>query len=265
MPPKSHRSTKEGLIILVGLAIIGIGVLHSQFGILDYAKAELMSLLNAVLPATSVVSTNNAMAPGAALPADSAAVDTLALRIVQTQHESDSGYIAAHKARQVQGVPKAFTSNFVGQQVPKTAGLPDNTDSLRLKIENEARLTPEDLQQIDDFNKTRSHLGGQNVAEEFFRALQQSKKARTTAQKLNLWKSYLQGAPDTEYQVFAKYHLALALAAAADSSQESLQLAEAVDFFEQNTNQLRPLMGHSRFEQELAVLRRELRNARLRR
>ena len=258
MPPKTKRSTKEGLIIIIGLAIIGIGVLHSQFGILDYVKAELVSLIHAVLPTRVVIPP-----PQPEATRDTLAVDSRVLRIAPP--ESDSGYATTQGNQGMQGASDAFVRRLSGQRASAPPSAEKNVDSLRLKIEREAHLTPEDLQQIDDLKNAGTHTANQGRAERFFKFLQQSEKARYIAQKRNLWKSYLQDTPDPEYVAFAKYYLALALTAAADSSHELLQLAEAVDFYEQNADILRPLMGRTRFEKELNALRRELRDARVRR
>ncbi len=98
----------------------------------------------------------------------------------------------------------------------------------------------------------------------FLATLLKVRTAPYIALKIKYWQEYLQHAQDSTFRSLAVSQLAEAITAAADSSDEVLQLADAVAFYQQNARVLRLLMGDSLFQTTLDHLKERLHAARTR-
>ncbi len=99
----------------------------------------------------------------------------------------------------------------------------------------------------------------------FVQALHEAQSVKYIAQKIQIWQNFLKTARDSTYRDLAIYQLARALTAAADSSNDLFQLANAVDCFKKNASVLILLMGKSAFEATFGDLQRRLYAARINR
>lgn len=122
-------------------------------------------------------------------------------------------------------------------------------------------LSSEELEEKQGADQLR--LSRRLASSGFLRTLRTAAGARSINQRIALWQAYLHQESDSTFRDLAICQLAEAMAAAADSSNEILQLADAVAYFKQNARVLRLLMGDSTYASMLFDLEQRLHAARI--
>jgi hypothetical protein len=88
----------------------------------------------------------------------------------------------------------------------------------------------------------------------FSHTLSQAQLTADLKEREKIWRHFLATAPDSASRDLAIYHLAQTLTAASDSSSTAAALEQNLTFFRENSHTLRPQMGATEFERELARL-----------